>query len=217
MRSVRCRWRSGWRKPASFSASTASWSISWPPPAALRFHETRSVPPGLRVDDGRFYYTVGASPTAAWRGALLPFAVLRRAGAVAAVTAESFAHVLVSASGARGDAALAGLCELAASFAQLAGGATALERRTATARVLALVLSHATGGGAGPGARAGADAPSFERALRELGQWEFEAGEEAALYRAFARFEERQREHGRARALLVHLSLIHISEPTRPY
>ena len=34
--------------------------------------------------------------------------------------------------------------------------------------MLALVLSHATGGGAGPGARAGADAPSFERALREL-------------------------------------------------
>ena len=45
---------------------------------------------------------------------------------------------------------------------------------------------------------------AYERALRELGQWEFEAGEEAALYRAFARFEERQREHGRARAILVH-------------
>ena len=45
---------------------------------------------------------------------------------------------------------------------------------------------------------------AYERALRELGQWEFEAGEEAARYRAFARFEERQREHGRARAILVH-------------
>ena len=45
---------------------------------------------------------------------------------------------------------------------------------------------------------------AYERALRELGQWEFEAGKEAALYRAFARFEERQREHGRARAILVH-------------
>ena len=45
---------------------------------------------------------------------------------------------------------------------------------------------------------------AYERAFRELGQWEFEAGEEAALYRAFARFEERQREHGRARAILVH-------------
>jgi len=44
----------------------------------------------------------------------------------------------------------------------------------------------------------------YERCLRDLSEWELEDGDEAKLLLAFAKFEEKQREHARARAVYAH-------------